>query len=358
MKKLIINLIRKYQQIQGPWRNSCRFTPTCSNYAIEAIEINGLFLGTIKAIYRIIKCNPFNKGGYDPVKGGHMKKKKWLFLLVIPLLLSGCIKRDEFENIDIYTSVYPIEYIALRLYGSHSNIMSIYPDGILIDEYTLTEKQIEDYGKANMFIFSGLFKDKDYVIPMFKSNKKIRIIDSTLSMEYSNDKEELWLDPSNFLMLAQNVRNGFKEYINNGYLKNEIDDNYENLKIEVSNLDAKIKLMVESSSTKTIVVGNNLYKFLEKYGLDVISLEETEDLTDKTIADAINLIKDKKIKHIYLKQNEDINGTIKNILNDYDVEIINLHDISNLSEDERTNRLDYITLMNENIELLKEELYD
>jgi putative membrane protein insertion efficiency factor len=358
MKRILINLIKKYQVVPGPWHDNCRFTPTCSHYAIDAIEEYGSFKGGLMAIYRIIRCNPFSKGGYDPVKGGNMKKKNLLLLLLIPLFLSGCIKRDEFENIDIYTSVYPIEYITSRLYGTNSNVYSIYPDGILIDEYTLTDKQINDYSKANMFIFSGLFKDKDYVLPMFNENKNIRIIDSTLSMEYSYDKEEIWLDPSNFLMLAQNIRNGLKEYINNGYLKNEIDEKYEQLKLEVSNIDAKIKLMVESASDKTIVVGNDLYNFLSKYGLNVISLEENENLTDKKIEEVKALIVSGSIKHIYLKQNEDANDTIKALIKDTEVTIINLHDIANLSEDERSNRLDYISLVNANIELLKEELYD
>jgi zinc transport system substrate-binding protein len=193
-----------------------------------------------------------------------MKKKISILLLLLPILLTGCLKRDEFENIDIYTSVYPIEYITSRLYGNHSNIYSIYPDGILVDQYTLTDKQIKDYSKANMFIFSGLGLEKEYVIPMFNENKDIRIIDSTLSMEYTYGQEELWLDPSNFLMLAQNIRNGFKEYINNGYLKNEIDEEYEKLKLEVSNMDAKIRIIAESATDKNIVVGNDVYKYLGK----------------------------------------------------------------------------------------------
>ena len=46
---------------------SCRFTPTCSQYAIEAIEIHGIIKGSLMAIWRILRCNPFCKGGWDPV---------------------------------------------------------------------------------------------------------------------------------------------------------------------------------------------------------------------------------------------------------------------------------------------------
>ena len=48
--------------------DKCRFIPTCSNYAIDAINEYGVFKGIILSIYRIIRCNPFSKGGYDPVK--------------------------------------------------------------------------------------------------------------------------------------------------------------------------------------------------------------------------------------------------------------------------------------------------
>lgn len=67
MKKILIKLIRLYQKIPGPWHKACKFWPTCSNYAIDALEIHGIFKGTFLTIWRIIRCNPFSKGGYDPV---------------------------------------------------------------------------------------------------------------------------------------------------------------------------------------------------------------------------------------------------------------------------------------------------
>lgn len=65
--KLSIKLIKLYQRIPGPWHGMCRFTPTCSNYAIEAISTYGFFKGWYYAIKRIVRCNPFGKSGYDPV---------------------------------------------------------------------------------------------------------------------------------------------------------------------------------------------------------------------------------------------------------------------------------------------------
>ncbi len=288
-----------------------------------------------------------------------MKKLITLLLITTSILTSGCLKRDNLENIEIYTTSYPIEYITNRLYGEHSTVKSIYPDGVIIDSYELTDKQIKDYSNSSLFIFNGLAPEKKYVAPMFEHNKKIKIIDTTLSMDYENYIEELWLNPSNFLMLAQNIKIGFNEYINNHYLKNDIEEKYEELKVEVSNLDAKIKLMVESSTNKTIVVSDDLFKFLEdKYGLTVISLEENDNLTDKTKADVINLINSGQISYIFTTQNKEINNTVNEIKEKTNVELVELKTVANLTEEERKNKDDYFTLMNYNLELLKQELYD
>jgi len=67
--KVVILFIRGYQKIFRPILPAvCRFTPSCSEYAIEAIQKKGVVVGSVKAVYRIVRCNPFSKGGYDPVE--------------------------------------------------------------------------------------------------------------------------------------------------------------------------------------------------------------------------------------------------------------------------------------------------
>lgn len=68
IKKTLILLIKGYQKIISPLLGkNCRFYPTCSQYAITAIEKHGVFKGGFLAIKRILKCNPFHPGGYDPI---------------------------------------------------------------------------------------------------------------------------------------------------------------------------------------------------------------------------------------------------------------------------------------------------
>ena len=69
MKKFVVSILRFYKKFISPaLPDSCRFYPTCSEYAATAVEKYGVLKGSIKSVYRIIRCNPFNKGGYDPVK--------------------------------------------------------------------------------------------------------------------------------------------------------------------------------------------------------------------------------------------------------------------------------------------------
>jgi hypothetical protein len=69
MKKIVLVLIRTYQKIISPFFiSSCRYYPTCSQYASEAVEHYGVFKGLVLSAARIARCHPFAKGGYDPVK--------------------------------------------------------------------------------------------------------------------------------------------------------------------------------------------------------------------------------------------------------------------------------------------------
>ena len=72
MRKLIISLINLYQKGISPMISSknihCKFNPTCSEYTKQAVEKYGVIKGGAKGIIRILKCNPFSKGGYDPLK--------------------------------------------------------------------------------------------------------------------------------------------------------------------------------------------------------------------------------------------------------------------------------------------------
>lgn len=67
MAKALVWLIRLYQRFSRLLPAACRFRPTCSEYAIQAIQIHGVFRGVVMAAWRILRCNPLSPGGDDPV---------------------------------------------------------------------------------------------------------------------------------------------------------------------------------------------------------------------------------------------------------------------------------------------------
>lgn len=288
-----------------------------------------------------------------------MKKKILRILLVIIIIFStGCFKRDNLEGIEIITTVYPLEFVTNYLYGEHSIVNSIYPDEIDTKNYTLSKKQIEDYSKKKLFIYNRITGDKDIALSFLQQNEKMLIIDATYGMEITYGEEELWLNPSNLLMISQNIKNGLKEYITNSYLEKEIDDKYEEIKVSLSELDAEFKLTAENATKKTLVVNNDSLKFLEKYGFKVISLDESSSsISEKTIDDVISKINAGEIKHLFILENTESSDSFKQILEKTKVETSTYRRIDSITDSERDEKENYISIMNNNIELLRNELY-
>ena len=71
MKKVLILLLKGYKKIISPGLvRSCKYSPTCSEYAIEALERHGTLKALALTIWRVLRCNPFSRGGHDPVPAG------------------------------------------------------------------------------------------------------------------------------------------------------------------------------------------------------------------------------------------------------------------------------------------------
>lgn len=281
-----------------------------------------------------------------------MKKIISIFVLMISIFcLGGCFNKNSMENITIYTTSYPIEFIVNRLYSDHSTIKSIYPDGTDISEYKVTNTLLKNYNDINLYVFNGLSSEKSYIKTLLKNNKDLKIINGTSSIKYENSIEELWLDPAKLLTIANNIKKGFNEYITATYLNNEINENYESLKIDLTNLDAKYRSSIEKANSKTIVVSDDIFLYLEKYGLKVLSLDK-DSVTQKTINEVNTLVNNKSIKYIFIKNGENVSDTIKSI----NATTLELNTLANLTKDER-NKYDYLSLSTQNLETLKEELY-
>jgi ABC-type Zn uptake system ZnuABC Zn-binding protein ZnuA len=242
---------------------------------------------------------------------------------------------------------------------------------------------------------------------MININKELKLIDSNLGMNYTHSIEELWLNPYNYLMMAKNIKNSLSEYISNPYLisnkeKTGIEDKYEELNYELSKLDANYKEIFMEAEYTTIVTDNQLFKFLEKYNIEVISLEEniktitlTKDDTLSKISKEYNvsisdiltynnkldenitvgetikipiktidssdvnkvkkLISENNIKYIYSNSKE-TNTTVSNLIKENKLELVTINTMYSINGNITNTNDNYLTIMNDNLELLKKEL--
>lgn len=284
-----------------------------------------------------------------------MKKVKFLLMSIILFSLTGCMNNDSMEDISIVTSTYPIEYVIKTLYGEHSSINSIYPQDSEIIDFEVTDVLLEQYSDNDLFAFNGLSDEKNYVKSMLKNNDKLKIIDVTSNMQIKYSIEELWLDPNNLLTIANNIRKGFNEYIKSTYLNNEINENYEKLKIDLTNLDGNYYSTVKNSNSKTIIVSDDAFSYLEKYGIEVISLDPNTK-TQKEISTARELLDSGECNYIYIKYGEELTSELNNVINNNESKVLELYTMTNLFE-VNIEKSNYVTLMNENLENLKLELY-
>lgn len=283
--------------------------------------------------------------------------KKILFIILIGFLLTGCFEEVEFSDTKSFTTLYPIKFATNYLYGKYSKVQSIYPNDIIIKDYELTKKQKTKYSDCETFVYSGLAEEGTIAKDLLNLNNRLQIIDATKGMNIINNISELWLDPSNYLMIVRNIKESLINYHDNVYMNRDIETNYDKIKEEISELDVMLYNLGKNGNYKTIITSNNLFNYLNKYSIETISLDPKADNLDKSYMMAKNKINSGEIKYMYVLKNEELNETITNFINEHGLEKIEINPLDNLTNEDSNNFETYITLMKKIIDEYKKELY-
>ena len=279
-------------------------------------------------------------------------------MALILVSMTSCFKRDDLEGVDIYTTVYPIQYVTSFLYGYNSDVSSIYPAESDVEDYTLTEKQVDEYSKGAIFVYNGLTNEKSMARDLLNKNKKIRIIDVSQGLEYDNAVEELWMNPRDFLMLAHNVKNGLEEYISNKYIIEEINKNYEDLKVQISAYDAELETATDNANDTNILIASDTLSFLSKYGFTVTNIDESKnEIPQTTKTKAKKLVNEKTVKYVFMLDNQEETPMIKE-LSGAGAQVVKLKSMTVLSEEDIANQANYKTMMRDNVEMIKREIFE
>ena len=242
------------------------------------------------------------------------------------------------------------------LYSEYGNVESVYPNGANKD-FEVTEKKKNTYSKAEIFVYSGVNKEATLARDLINKNHNIKLIDATKGMQNSTKTASVWLDPSNYLMLCSNIKSSLIDYTDNVYVKDGIEQKYKALNEKVSELDVSLYDIGKSGNYNTLLVTNNIFNYLTKYNINVISLDQENDALDKAYSDAKQLIKGKKIQYVFSLEGDELNSTQLKLINDSSLVKIEINDMFSLTDEERDNGENYITIMNKIIENYKKELY-
>lgn len=275
-----------------------------------------------------------------------------VLLSCIVLLTSGCFEKNNLDQARIYTTVYPISYFTEVLYGTHSSISSIYPDGANLNDYALTDKQKAEYSKGDLFIYNGQTDEKQIAKDFSNANRRLQIIDVTYGLKYKYGVEELWLSPSNALMLASNIRSNLENLISSKFVNEEISKNYKILEETLSLKDAELRNIARNAARGKahLVVSSNMFRFLEEYGFQITSLED--NTSDESLAILKRNFSNGTYKYLFVLDRDDTSGAIQDLKNS-GAQIIVVNTMTTLSDENRQNNDNYLTIIQEFMENIK-----
>lgn len=277
-------------------------------------------------------------------------KKGFLLILAI-FLTTGCsLTKDSLEDATIYTTVYPIGYLTEFLYSDYAEVDSIYPNGADVLNYELTEKQLREYAKSDLFIYNGLGNEKNIAKDMININDNLLIIDVSNGLNYTYGIEELWMSPNNYLMLAKNIKDYLIEYLESTTIIDYVESKYDELAEILSLKDADLRAIgkeARENGTNTLIVSNDVFKYLENYGFEVISLDE-KTVTESTL----NSVRDEFDEGTYdtiIVLDNNYTDSINSIIEDYEANTIDVSSMASFVEGSS----DYITVMQQFIDDLR-----
>lgn len=283
-------------------------------------------------------------------------KKIFSILLICILILSGCSLNDDFSDKYLYVTTYPIEYATNMLYSDYAKINSVYPNGSKSD-YKVTEKKKDKYATGELFIYSGVSGEAYLAKDLYNRNDNLGLIDATKGMNRELKNESIWLNPSNYLMLCSNIKSGLIEYNDNIYVKEKIENNYKDLNEKISELDVTLYDIGKNGNYNTILTTNEVFKYLTKYNINVISIDENNKTIDKSYAEAEKLVKSKDIQYVYYLEDDELNERQEKFISENSIVKVPIKSMFTITEEEKNDNKDYISMMNDVIDNYKKELY-
>lgn len=318
--------------------------------------------------------------------------------LCLVLFLAACGKSEEKaqntdEKVQIYTTVYPLQYFAERIGGESVHVSSIYPAGANEHTFEPTQKDMMALADADLFFYIGLGLEG------FVENAKKTLADEEVNMiatvdaisdeqleEAAHEEEEatstdshdhehesessenhsheghdhgdidphVWMSPKISQSLALSIKDSLVE-ISPGQ-QETFEKNYDELVSELQQLDADFEEMAHNAPNKTFFVSHSAFGYIANtYGLEqlaVAGLNSQDEPSQKELTKLIDLAEEKNIEYILFEQN--VSSKLTEVIQkEIGAESLVLHNLGVLSKEDIQNKETYFTLMNKNLETLR-----
>ncbi|MBM7570865.1 metal ABC transporter solute-binding protein, Zn/Mn family [Aquibacillus albus] len=341
----------------------------------------------------------------------YISKTIMLAIAFTLFVLGGCATEqstqssEESDVLNIYTTLYPLEYFVKEIGGTHVEVVSILPAGADHHTYEPTSKTLTDIATGDAFIYSGAqletyakkiqdALENESVIHVEASNG-IALLEYQGEDEHAHEEEHgheedehaheeeehgheedehaheedaqdhdhgdvdphVWLDPIRAISLAENIKDTLVELKPGA--EQDFEKNFDDLKAKLEKLDEDFHRKLESQERSEIAVTHAAYGYWEKaYGLKQISiagLSSFDEPSQKQIERVIDTVKNYHIKYLLFEQNIEPK-VAKVIQNEANLEALHIHNLSTLTEEDRNNDEDYFTLMYQNLDVLEKAL--
>ncbi|MEK5207946.1 MULTISPECIES: metal ABC transporter solute-binding protein, Zn/Mn family [Psychrobacillus] len=312
--------------------------------------------------------------------------------LCLVLFLAACGKSEEKaqntdEKVQIYTTVYPLQYFAERIGGESVHVSSIYPAGANEHTFEPTQKDMMALADADLFFYIGLGLEG------FVENAKKTLADEEVNMiatvdaisdeqleeeatstdshdhEHESESSEdhsheghdhgdidphVWMSPKISQSLALSIKDSLVE-ISPGQ-QETFEKNYDELVSDLQQLDADFEEMAHNAPNKTFFVSHSAFGYIANtYGLEqlaVAGLNSQDEPSQKELTKLIDLAEEKNIEYILFEQN--VSSKLTEVIQkEIGAESLVLHNLGVLSKEDIQNKETYFTLMNKNLETLR-----
>jgi len=300
-----------------------------------------------------------------------LQRSRIVVLGLFILLLTACNSSNQKPSDDqllIYTSIYPIQFLVEKITGEHAVVTSIYPPGVDAHTYEPTSREITQIAKGDALIFLGagmesfaenaadaLQNQGVLFVELGENEDLFSKSDKQINHNHNDLDPHIWLDPLRMIKMGEQIKNELITLTPEN--ENQYNENFAQLEQALTELDHTFEEILEAKEKKQIIVTHAAYGYWEeRYGIEQIAISgisSSDEPSQKELTSIAQLAEEEQLEFVIFEQT----GTnrLGTIIQEYiHAEKRTIHNLETLTEEDIKNDENYISLMEKNLNVLDE----